>query len=106
MARFLNRGGLDDLSRHLAQVVVGLVDHDLTGGSIAPVEQIFDRLELSQRAEIAAMVTHPIDQPPGQRARWYTLVPGQIDELPLESVPRRQPFVLVEHLKRIARQPL
>src|SRR4051794_16510219 len=83
----LHRGRGDDLRHDLAQIVVGLVDHDLARGAVAPLEQILHRLELTQRTQVLAMLAHPVDQPAGQLARRHPVPSGQVDELAVESVP-------------------
>ena len=52
------------------------------------------------------MVSHPVEQAPGQRLGGDPLVVGKVHQLPLEAVAGRQPLVLVEHLEGVARQPL
>src|SRR4051812_8899920 len=54
-ARYIDRlghGRLQDLADDLSQVVVRLVDHDLTRGAVAAVEDVLEAIELLDRAEV------------------------------------------------------
>ena len=101
-----SRGGRDDLRHDLVEVVVRLVDDDLARGAVAALEQVADAVEGVRRAEILRVRGQAIEQPAGQRLRADALVRGQVDDLALEAVARREPLVLVEHLPRVVRQRL
>src|SRR5579884_1158514 len=100
----LHPGGGDDLGHDLVQIVVGLVDHHLTGGAVSPLQQILHRGQLIGRAQVLAVLPHPVQEAPGQGPGLDTLGAGEIHQLPLESVPGGQPLVLVQHLERISRE--
>ena len=100
------RGRSDDLRHHLAEVVIGLIDHDLPGRAVATIKQVRDRPQLAGGAEVLAVLTHPIEDAPRQRPRRHPVRARQVDDLPLQAVAGGQPLVLVEHLPRVLRQPL
>src|SRR6188472_4785278 len=79
-------GRLDDLGHHLAQVAVGLEDHELTRRAVAALEQVLDRLELGRRAEVAGVVGQPVEHPAHERLRGHALAGREVDELAVEAV--------------------
>src|SRR5215211_2721773 len=50
---------VDDLADDLAQVVVGLEDHDLAAGPVAAVEHVVDALEGVAGAEVLGVLAQP-----------------------------------------------
>ena len=52
------------------------------------------------------MLAQPLVKPPRERLRAHRLALGQVDQLAVEPVPRRQPLVLVEHLVRVVAELL
>src|SRR4051812_33639333 len=98
--------GGDDLGHDLAQVVIGLVDHDLAGRAVAMVEEVVQGLEVAGRPQVLGVLTGPIVQAPGQLLGAHPLLGGEVDELALEAVAGGQPLVLVDHLVRVLRELL
>src|SRR5439155_23856856 len=94
----LARGRGHDLRHDLAEVVVGLVDHDLARCAVAAVDEVPDALELGRGAEVLGMTMEAVQEPLGQRASADALGAGQVDDLAVEPVAGRQPLVVVEHL--------
>src|ERR687887_1917273 len=66
------RGRGHDLGHDLAEVVVGLVDHDLARCAVAAFDEVPDALELGRGAEVFGMTTQAVQQALGQRARAHT----------------------------------
>src|SRR4051794_35213619 len=100
----LQSGLFDDLGHDLAQVVVGLVDHQLPGAAVAVVQDVVDAVQIVGRPQVLGMLHHAAQNPPRQLLGRHARGLGQVDQLPLEPVAGGEELVLVEHLVRVATQ--
>src|SRR3954451_24550320 len=89
--RPLRRRCGDDVLQELGEVAVGLIDLALAIGAVSALDEVGDAVELRLAAEVLSMLAQPVDQPLGQHLRRHPLAVGQVDELALEPVPRRDP---------------